>query len=74
MSQTQRMARLLDAAFAYDAPTWRMGFDAHVKAWRKHISSECFAAYHASPAFAQAHDARIAEQRAQPMPDWRAWP
>lgn len=70
MSQTARAQRLLDDAFSYTAPIWRFGFDVHVRAWRKHVSRECFVSYHASPAFAAAHDARIAEQRSVPMPAW----
>jgi hypothetical protein len=70
MGQAARTARLLDAAFAYNPPIWRMGFDAHVRDWRRHISRECFARYYTSPGFAAEHDARLAEQRNTPLPAW----
>lgn len=79
MSRTAQRARmdayaakaLLDAAFS-PRPIWRMGFDAHVRDWRRHVSRECFLSYHTDSAFARAHDARRDELRSMPLPPWKA--
>lgn len=70
-SQEQRKARLLAAAFA-EMPIFRIGYDRHVQAYRRHIGSEAYITYHTDPAFASAYEARVAEQRAMPMPAWKS--
>jgi hypothetical protein len=72
MSRTQddRKARLLTAAFA-NGPVFRMGFDAHVRTWRRHTQSEASFAYLSDPTFAAQCDARTAELRNLPMPAWK---
>ena len=49
-------ATLLQAAF-HQPPTFRMGFDAHVKAWRAHVQRETVNAYYKVGDFARAFDA-----------------
>lgn len=58
---------LLEANFT-PRPVFRMGFDAHVRTWRRHMQRRVYVAYHTDSAFAAAIDARVAADRALPMP------
>lgn len=60
---------LLDAAFM-PRPVFRMGFDAHVKAWGDAVSRECFVRYHTRSDFAAALERRRDALRAIPLPAW----
>ena len=51
-------AALIEQAFS-PVPVFRMGFDAHVKAWRSEVGTTCIAWYHADPSFRAAYDARV---------------
>jgi hypothetical protein len=59
--------RLLDAAF-YEGPTFRMGFDAHVRAWKRAKQREVWVRYHSRPDFAAAYDSRVQAACATPLP------
>lgn len=52
---------LIQASF-HEGPVFRMGFDAHVQAWRKHTRRAAFTTYHTAPAFAAAYDAERARR------------
>jgi len=68
----RRMHRLLEAAFR-DMPTFRMGYDHHVKAWRKATQREVWIAYYSNPTFAANYDERRREQIASaPVLAWGA--
>lgn len=53
------LSKLMDANF-HEGPIYRMGFDAHVRAWSKHVGLMAFRAYHHNPAFRAAYEARVA--------------
>lgn len=53
-------ARVIAAAF-HQGPTFRMGFDQHVRAWRRVTDGQAWARYHRNPAFRAAYEARRAE-------------
>lgn len=55
-------AALIDAAF-HDGPVFRMGFDAHVRRWRAHVSREVWKLYHTDDAFAHDYDMRRIRER-----------
>lgn len=51
-------------AFAFlPRPVFRMGFDAHVKAWDKEMRRKLFVRYYSDEAFAAQYDARVRENR-----------
>ena len=49
--------RLLDAIF-HEGPIFRMGFDAHVRAWKRATANAGFLAFNSSPEFRAAYRAR----------------
>lgn len=61
---------LIERAFAA-GPVFRMGYDAHVKAYRACLGASCFTRYHTDQAFAYAYDARLAFERGRPLPAWK---
>lgn len=54
---TAAQQALLDANF-HRVPTFRMGFDAHVRRWQKHTGLAALVAYDRNPAFRAAYEAR----------------
>lgn len=54
---------LISAAFT-DRPVFRMGYDAHVKAWTRAVSRECWVRYYRDAEFAAAYDARLGRRAA----------
>jgi hypothetical protein len=56
MGLTPAGRALIKAAY-HEGPTFRMGFDHHVRAWRAHTRRRVWTAYHTVPQFAAAYDA-----------------
>ncbi len=51
-------------AFAFrPVPVFRMGYDAHVRAWGKIMKRKLWDRYHADQSFAARYDARVCENR-----------
>lgn len=65
MSRQAQRTRMLEAATAdliaaafHESPTFRMGFDRHVRQWKDHIGQACFIRYQNDGEFRAAYDAR----------------
>jgi len=54
--------RALVEAALHEGPVWRMGFDHHVQAWKRHTRRNVWRAYHTMPDFAAVYDAVRAER------------
>jgi hypothetical protein len=55
-------------AFAFrERPVFRMGYDAHVRAWDKAKRADLWTAYESRPDFARAYDTRMEAERRHPL-------
>lgn len=63
MASAERTRAALLAAAFHEPPTFRMGFDSHVRAWRDHTRTAVFQTYHKVGDFARLYDAEAARRR-----------
>ncbi len=57
MTHTRTQAAILASIFL-EGPIFRMGFDAHVKAWKKATARDGFRLFNTDPAFRAEYHAR----------------
>lgn len=63
--------RLFAAVFR-EGPVFRMGYDAHVQAWKREMGAAALLQWRHNRAFREAYEAQVEIDRNAPLPAWCA--